>query len=246
MVNTSKKNFSQLPANKYDKSTKHSTRQRHQANKDKSGLQAERVWALGALRSWRSKKKLTVAKWQEMHFLGNEEREKSIEDYVERKTAVATQWVWDPVTATMQEQKHMGNVENRWSTTTNLEITFEEMLSAIWESLSDLASSEDEEDGEDEDDDEANTGHDKLSKDDEPGWVMRTISKTVQHNMESFRQMQMRVDELMQPGWGDATDNFRERDMKYGMTELKVLAVGKPQTDSTAATPSPTTYGELM
>jgi len=34
--------------------------------------------------------------------------------------------------------------------------------------------------------------------------------------------------------------------MKYGTTELKIPAVGKPQEDSTAATPSPTTFGELM
>jgi hypothetical protein len=30
------------------------------------------------------------------------------------------------------------------------------------------------------------------------------------------------------------------------MTELKVLAVVKPQTDMTAPTPSPITFGELM
>jgi len=34
--------------------------------------------------------------------------------------------------------------------------------------------------------------------------------------------------------------------MKYGTTELKVPAVVKPQTATTAATPSPTTIGELM
>jgi hypothetical protein len=33
--------------------------------------------------------------------------------------------------------------------------------------------------------------------------------------------------------------------MKYRMTELMVTAIGRPQADSTAATPSPTTYGEL-
>jgi len=120
------------------------------------------------------------------------------------------------------------------------------MLNAIRDSLSDLPSSEDEQDGEDEDDDEEDTGHSKLSEDDEPGWVMGTISKTVQHRMESFRQRQMRLAKLTQPGWGDAADYFRERDMKYGMTELKALAVGKPQTDTIAATPSPTTFGELM
>jgi hypothetical protein len=76
--------------------------------------------------------------------------------------------------------------------------------------------------------------------------MMGTISKTVQHHMDSFWQKQMRLDELTQPGWEDATDYFREGEMKYGTTELKVPAAGKPQTDLTAATPSPTTFGELM
>jgi len=57
------------------------------------------------------------------------------------------------------------------------------MLNPIGDSLSDLASSEDEEDGEDEDDDEEDTELGKLSKDDEPGWVMGTITKTVKKRM---------------------------------------------------------------
>jgi len=140
----------------------------------------------------------------------------------------------------------MGNIEKARSTTTKPEIPFEEMLNAIGDSLSDLVSSEDEEDGEDEDDDEEDTGHRKLSEDDEPGWVIGTISKTEQHRMESFRPKQMNLDEMTQPGWGDAADYFRERDMKYRTTELKVPAVGMLQTNSTAATPSPTTKGERM
>jgi len=56
----------------------------------------------------------------------------------------------------------------------------------------------------------------------------------------------MKLDELTQLGWGDAADYFRERDMKTMPTELKVPAVVKPQTGTTAATPSPTTFGELM
>jgi len=125
-------------------------------------------------------------------------------------------------------------------------MTFGEMLNAIGDSLSDLASSEDEEDREDRDDDGEDTGHGILSEDDEPGWVMGTISKMVQRRMESFWQKQKRLDKLTQPGWGDAADYFREREMRYVTTELNVLAVGKPQTTSTAATPSPTTFGELM
>ena len=98
----------------------------------------------------------------------------------------------------------------------------------------------------DKDDDQDDTELGKLSENDEPGWVMGTISKAVQHRMESIRQKQMRLDELPQLGLGDPADYFLERDMKYGTTELKVPAVVKPQTDTTAATPSPTTFGELM
>ena len=140
----------------------------------------------------------------------------------------------------------MGIVETGHSTTTRPEITFEEMLNAIGDSLSDVASSEDEEDGEDEDDDAEHTGHGKLSEDDAAGWVMGTISKTVQHHMESIRQKQMRLDEMTQPGWEDSAESFCERDMKSGTTESKVPAVGKPQTDPTGAPPSQTTFGELM
>jgi len=61
------------------------------------------------------------------------------------------------------------------------------MLNATGDSLSDLVSSDDEEVGEDKDDDEQDTGHGKLSDDDEPGWVMGTITKTVQHHVESIR-----------------------------------------------------------
>jgi len=120
------------------------------------------------------------------------------------------------------------------------------MLNAIGDSLSNLASSADEEDGENEDDVEEDTGLRKLTEDDEPGWVMGTFSKMVQHRIESYRQKQIRLHELRKPGCGDAADYSRERDMKYGTTELKVPAVKKLQTVMTAATPSPTTFGEHM
>jgi hypothetical protein len=146
----------------------------------------------------------------------------------------------------MQEQEHLGNVEKGRLTSTKSEIPFEEMLIAIGDSLSDLESSEDEEDADDEDDDEEDTGHGNVSYDDEPGWVMSTISKTGQHSIESLLQKKLMLDELTQLGLREAADYFCERDTMYGTTELKVLAVGKPQADSTAATPSPTTFGELM
>jgi hypothetical protein len=62
MVNATKKNFSPLPAGRSGKSTKRSTQRRHHANEGKTGLEAETVRALGALRSLRSKKKLAAEK----------------------------------------------------------------------------------------------------------------------------------------------------------------------------------------
>ena len=231
---------------KYGKWKKKSTWPRHQANKGKSGLEAEMVQALGALPRLRSKKRLSAVKSRETNFSSNEEKDKWIEDYVDRETSEARKLVHDADTAIMQEQDHMGNVEKAQSTTTRPETTLEEMLNAIGDSLSDLASSEIEMDGEDVDDDEEDTELGKLSEDDDPGWVMGNISKTVQHRMESVWQTQMRLDELTQQEWRDVADYFREIDMKYGTTGLKVPAVVKPQTDTTAATPSPTTFGECM
>jgi hypothetical protein len=39
--------------------------------------------------------------------------------------------------------------------------------------------------------------------------VMGTISQTVQQCMEWFQEKRMRQDELIKPGWEDATYNFR-------------------------------------
>jgi len=207
-------------------------------------LEADRVQALGALRSLRSKKKLAVEEKRETHFLSNEEKEQWIEDYVEKETAVARKRVEDAETAIKQKQQDMSNVEKAGMTTREPEKTFEEMLNAIGDSLSDLASSNDEEDVEDEEEDD-DTEQGKLSKDDEPGWVMGTISKTVQCRMERFCQKQMTLAELTQPGWGDAADCFHERDNKSGTSKLKVPVIIKSQTDQVAAAPPPTTFGNL-
>jgi len=207
MVNAQKKNFSPLPAGRYGKSTKRSTQWRHHAKEGKIGLQAERVRALGALHSLRSKKKLAAEKRQEMHFLSNEDNEKWIEDYVERETAGARKRVEDAEAPVQQEQNDMSQAEIAGLTSREPDMTFEQMLVAIRDSLSDLASSDDGEDWEDEDDEETEQG--KLSDDDEPGWVMGTITTTVHQCMESFQHKRMKLDELTQPGWEDAPDYFR-------------------------------------
>jgi len=244
MVNAPKQNFSPLPAGWYCKSTKRSTQWHHQANEGKSGLEAEIIRALGPLRSLRSQKKLVAEEQRESHFLSNEEKEKSIEDYLERETTGVRKRVEDAEAAVQQEQDNMTHAEIAWLTSREPEKTFGEMLVAIGDSLSDLASSDDGEDGEDEDDEETEQGN--LSEDDEPGWVTGTITKTVQQRMERFWQKQMKLDELTQPGWEDAANYFRERDKKYGTTKLRVLAVVQPQTNDDARAPPPATFGELM
>ena len=84
---------------------------------------------------------------------------------MERETAVARKQVEDAETASKQAQEEMSNAYNAGLTTTKPETTFEGMVNAIRDSLSDLAISDDGEDGEDEDDDGDNPALGKLSKD---------------------------------------------------------------------------------
>jgi hypothetical protein len=111
MVNPPKMHCSPLPAGKHGKSTKRSTQLHDNAKEGKSGFQAERVRALGALCSLRSKKKLAAEKQCEMHFLSNEEKEKWIVDYVETETAGARKRVEDAEAAVQHEQDNMNHAE---------------------------------------------------------------------------------------------------------------------------------------
>jgi len=73
------------------------------------------------------------------------------------------------------------------------------MLDPFGPSLSVLASSDTGEDDEDEGDEETEQG--KLSEDEEPGWVMGTITKSVHLCLERISQKQRKSDQLAQPGW---------------------------------------------
>jgi hypothetical protein len=80
----------------------------------------------------------------------------------------------------------MTTAENGCATSVKPETTYEEKLNAIGESVSNLASCDDEQDGEDEEDDAEDPELRKLSDDDEPCRMIGTITKPVQHRMESF------------------------------------------------------------
>ena len=104
--------------------------------------------------------------------------------HVDRQTAVARQRVADAEAAFQQDQDDTRKCENTRMTNREPERTFQEMIVDIGDRLSDLARSNDGEDGEDKDDEEREQG--QLSEADEPGWVMGTITKTVQQLMERF------------------------------------------------------------
>jgi len=165
-------------------------------------------------------------------------------DYVETEISWATKGVKDSEAAVQQKQEETRKAENPGLTNGELNQTFEEMMVATRDTLSDLASSDDGEDGEDGEDEETEQG--KLSEDDEPSWVMHTISKSVQQHMERFRQKQIWLDKVTQPGWEEEADHFRERDKMYCTSQLRVRAVVKLWTDDDAAAPAQTTYGEVM
>ena len=81
--------------------------------------------------------------------------------------------------------ENMTTAETVRATTKKSETAFELMLNAIQESISDLASSDNKQDGEDKEDNKEEIQRGTLSDDDEAGWRMGKISKTVQHCMES-------------------------------------------------------------
>jgi len=156
----------------------------------------------------------------ETHFLSNEEKEKWIEDYVERETAGARKRVEDAEAAVQQEQDEMVHAEITGLTSREPEKTFEEMMAALGDSLRDLASSDTMQDGEDEDEETEQT---KLSEDDKPGWLMSTITKMVQQPIESisnnpgFR--------LKHPGVPDSSDG--SDGTSYPLTENYTLPVAQ-------------------
>jgi hypothetical protein len=80
-----------------------------------------------------------------------------------------------------QEQDDISGAEIAGLMSREPKMPFGEMLVVIAYTLSSLASSDNAEDVEDEDDEETDQG--KVSEDDEPGWVMGTITKTVRQRM---------------------------------------------------------------
>jgi hypothetical protein len=153
-------------------------------------------------RSPASETKLVVWNRRQTHLCSNEGNETWTKKDIDRDTAVGRKQVQDAENAIMQEED-MRNAEIEGLTIRMPEKTFQVRLNAIRDRLSDLARSDDLEYEEDEEDDGQDSELGKLREDDEPGWVMGTISKLGQHYMDRFWQKQMMRDQMMEPGWGD-------------------------------------------
>jgi len=98
------------------------------------------------------------------------------------------------------------------------------MLNATLDSLSNLGILDVSKNGEDKEDGN-NTELDKVSKYNDPGWVMGRLSNMVQHRIECCWQKLIRRDKLTQPCRGDTAEYFCERDKKYGIAKLMIPAV---------------------
>ena len=165
---------------------------------------------------------------------------------MDRETSVARKRVKDAETAIAHEQEDMRNADESGLTTRKPEQTYNEMLNGIGDSLSNLASSDNEEDGDNEEDVEDDTDQGKLSEDNEPSRVIGKISKPVEQRTERFWQIQMRFDEFKLPGWGDMANHFHEIVNMYRMAKLQVVTVVKLQMKKVAALSAPTTFGVHM
>jgi hypothetical protein len=129
-------------------------------------------------------------------------------------------------------------------TTRKSKITFHKMSGISAEGLSAIASSDNREDAEDSDGEQAEQG--QPTEDDEHDWVMGTITKTAQENIQRFWQTQMKPDKFTQPRCEEPPDYFCEREYKYGTLKLCIPAVIQLQTDDNVVPPAPTTFVELM
>jgi hypothetical protein len=109
---------------------------------------------------------------------------KWIGDYLEREPALAKKGVEVTKAAFQQEQEDMNNAKYSGLRNREAEKTFQERIDSIRNSLSHLTSSDNGENKEAGDDDETEEG--QLSEDDAPGWVIGTITKMVQRQMQRF------------------------------------------------------------
>jgi hypothetical protein len=182
MAPASTKNYSALPAGKFCKSDKRSTVRGHKANQGKSGVEAERERALGAFHSLRFKNHHSAGLRSDIQFFDKEEKNKGIQEFVEKEMAAARQRVAKAEVAVERERERAEDMEMKRLAAGPTKMCFREMMEAMGENVEDVMTSD--EDGDDEEEDDEDDKDDaKLSDDDdnehERNWVVGTINQSV-------------------------------------------------------------------
>jgi hypothetical protein len=104
---------------------------------------------------------------------------------VESETAAAKMMVAEAEAAV--ERENISVLKRAAAGTT--EMTFEEMLEAIGESVDAVSTSDEADDDEDDEQDGDDNNDAKLSDDDQPEWVVGTIDKSIEERLNTFWTM---------------------------------------------------------
>jgi hypothetical protein len=223
MVTTrqTKKNLKPLPAGKHGKSKKASTLRRHRCNEGKSAHEAERIRALNALRSLRSKKRLAAAKKKEVKDMDEEERGRWIDDYVEKETRVARQRVEAADAAVKADMEKVYDPK----TVDEPKKTFQELLALVGDDIDNVVPSDDDDDwddSEEDSDEEAEEDDDARSASgDIHDFVPGQMDKTTMAEIAAARARIGRMFELTKEGYAEAEAFWRKRDQEVGVDTLK-------------------------
>lgn len=242
MPNTPEKNLAPLPAGKYGISTNPATKRRHQANAGKTGLEAERVRALGALRNQRSKKRKAAEQMQETKFVSRAEKKRWIDEYVEKETEPFRRRVAEAEEAIRAAKHERPATDKTHSATETPKPTFEEMLRTIGDDLNDIDDEEGDlkgqgknldSEGEDEEDEDEEDGSDEdegEDEDDDSHSVLGKMNETRLERVSNLLARRQFREQVTMPGWEEAEKFFKERDKKHNTANLVIPAIIDPRT----------------
>jgi hypothetical protein len=229
MVTTrqTKKNLKPLPAGKTGKSRNPSTLRRHRYNAERSAHEAERIRALNALRTLKSRKRKAATKMKEIQGMSEDQREKWIENYVERETQVARQRV-EAADAAVNE-----DMENEYGAPPAVRTkkrTFEELLALVGDDLDNVVPSDDDDD--DDDEEEPDEDEDEKEWADDDDFVPGQMDKTTMAEIAAARARTSRIFELTKEGYAEAEAFWRKRDEEVGVDTLKHGRLPVPRSET--------------
>jgi hypothetical protein len=167
---------------------------------------------------------------KEIKGMSEDQREKWIENYVERETQVARQRV-EAADAAVNEDMEREYVPGAMPSASTKKRTFEELLALVGDDLDNVVPSDD-----DDDDDEEEPDEDEDEKEwaDDDDFVPGQMDKTTMAEIAAARARTSRMFELTKEGYAEAEAFWRKRDEEVGVDTLKhgSLPVPSAETDN--------------